>query len=997
MKEHKNFKRLVIFAIAVTMCMSTLQVLPSSTTMVTSTTVALTSNIIYPDNQFDVSMVGITFDWWDTNWQYRKEITIDHLMVTADFTNFPLLINTIDTDLRDKAQDDGDDIVFIDDSGIKLEHEIELFNGTNGELVAWVNVPSLSSIVDTNLHMYYGNPSCSSQQNPEDVWDSSYVMVQHLNEEEEEEVEEDSTVHDLGFSPHALQGDDNYLYVGSMSSSDGVGVKILHKSDFSEYKHLDPSGSGTFIERISVSGDLVAFTQGTKGHVYDMSSDTYVIQVNAANSLRAAYIDGEHVYFGEKDTGKIYRVNITTLVQDDFSPAMDDIREIDSHGDRLIVASNDDNVYLINRISLATIHTFTDSTSNAEVSQIDEDYIWYGSDNKKIWIREADSPYTLLATLTEPTDDITSTFHDGDSWFASCDDGNVYAWDQSSGFSLVRIIDKAEGGGGEGLAAERLWLDTDNKHLYFIIDGDQELWRMDYPLSPSGPSDSAPLDSTSYDNDGTYSGSPTIGVSGRFDGAIDFDGTNDCVNLGNDVSIEPVFLTIAAWIKPDDTNQDRYIVSSKQGGGYSIGINIQGIGVNKITGRSYVTPGGYRNSGGTSDIPIDEWTYVTYTYDGLEIIIYVNGVFENSLSAIGTLRQSGGNLFIGAESGGVAPAGGYFNGIIDEVRISNIARSAEWIEAQYNSMNGGYITLGSEQELPPVADAGGPYEDDDCDYIISFDGTGSYNPYPGDYIAQYDWDLGDGTGWHNDIGSTPSYTYSNFGEYTVTLRVTDNDGLTHTDSTTATVYRAIANAGGPYEDTDCDDDYTIDFAGSGTGYAMPLIYDWDFGDGTGWHNGIGATPSNTYSNFGEYAVTLRVTESGNGCTDTDTATVKIYRVIAETNGPYSTENLNPIQFDSSGSQGYLEPLSYLWDFGDGGTSTLENPTHTYTQVGEYTVTLTITESSTQCFDVDIATAVITSTVTADAHGPYEGIVGVPVDFYGSAADGVVLEFWRWCI
>jgi len=383
--------------------------------------------------------------------------------------------------------------------------------------------------------MYYGNPTCTSQQNIEAVWDSNFMMIHHLNEEAEEEANEE-TVHDLGFSSHALQGDDNYLYVGSLSSSDGVGVRILHKSDFTVYKHLDPSGSGAFVERISIYGNLVAFTQGNKGYVYDMSMDTYIIQVDATASyyFRAVYIDGEHVYFGERSTGKIQRVNIATLVQDVFSPATDDIREIDAHGDRLIVASNDDNVYLIDRISLATIHTFTDSTANAEVSQIDEDYIWYGSDNKKIWIRDATNPYTLVATLTEPTNDITATYHDGDLWFASCDDGNVYAWDGSVGFSLVSLIDKS----GAGSSAERIWLDTDNNHLYFIIDGNHELWRMVYPLVSS---DVFALDSTNNNNDGTYLGNPALGVSGMFDGAIDFDGTNDCVNLGNDESIEPVF------------------------------------------------------------------------------------------------------------------------------------------------------------------------------------------------------------------------------------------------------------------------------------------------------------------------------------------------------------------------------------------------------------------------------------------------------------------------
>ena len=122
--------------------------------------------------------------WWDTDWSYRKEITIDHTKVAASLVNFPVLISfASDADLASKAQDDGDDIVFINNAtGTKLNHEIELFESTTGKLVAWVNVTSLSSTENTILYMYYGNPSCSNQENPESVWDSHYVMVQHLSE-----------------------------------------------------------------------------------------------------------------------------------------------------------------------------------------------------------------------------------------------------------------------------------------------------------------------------------------------------------------------------------------------------------------------------------------------------------------------------------------------------------------------------------------------------------------------------------------------------------------------------------------------------------------------------------------------------------------------------------------------------------------------------------------------------------------------------------------------
>jgi len=121
--------------------------------------------------------------WWDDEWHYRKNITINHTLVSANLSNFPVLINfASDDSLAIHAQFDGDDIVFTDIIGNKLNHEIELFNSTSGELVCWVNVSFLSSVTDTVLYMYYGNTLCDRQENVVGTWSSDYKIVQHLNE-----------------------------------------------------------------------------------------------------------------------------------------------------------------------------------------------------------------------------------------------------------------------------------------------------------------------------------------------------------------------------------------------------------------------------------------------------------------------------------------------------------------------------------------------------------------------------------------------------------------------------------------------------------------------------------------------------------------------------------------------------------------------------------------------------------------------------------------------
>ncbi|MHC4638572.1 MAG: DUF2341 domain-containing protein, partial [Planctomycetota bacterium] len=120
--------------------------------------------------------------WYDTDWPYRRQIVIDDDNIADDLTDFPLLVSVIDSNIANHAQPDGDDIMFVDNSGVKLAHETERYENTSGELVAWVKVPFISSTSDTIIWVYYGNPSASNQQDPTNVWDSSYVMVHHLNE-----------------------------------------------------------------------------------------------------------------------------------------------------------------------------------------------------------------------------------------------------------------------------------------------------------------------------------------------------------------------------------------------------------------------------------------------------------------------------------------------------------------------------------------------------------------------------------------------------------------------------------------------------------------------------------------------------------------------------------------------------------------------------------------------------------------------------------------------
>ena len=133
------------------------------------------------DEAADACIVG-TESWFDTNWLFRKPITIDSTKVIGDLDDFPVLVSITDPDLAASARADGFDIAFTGSNGsTKLDHEIEKYDGGTGELVAWVRV-RLSASQDKTLYMYYGNATAGDQQNATAVWNASYMSVHHMKE-----------------------------------------------------------------------------------------------------------------------------------------------------------------------------------------------------------------------------------------------------------------------------------------------------------------------------------------------------------------------------------------------------------------------------------------------------------------------------------------------------------------------------------------------------------------------------------------------------------------------------------------------------------------------------------------------------------------------------------------------------------------------------------------------------------------------------------------------
>ncbi len=246
----------------------------------------------------------------------------------------------------------------------------------------------------------------------------------------------------------------------------------------------------------------------------------------------------------------------------------------------------------------------------------------------------------------------------------------------------------------------------------------------------------------------------------------------------------------------------------------------------------------------------------------------------------------------------------------------------------------------------PVAVAGGPYGGEAGTTLIQFDGSGSSDP-DGDDLT-FAWDFGDGS---TGVGSSPTHTYGNAGNFQVTLVV--NDGQIDSDAsvisaaiTTPPVnITPVADPGGPY---DGQPGQPIIFNGSGSSDANDdaLTYAWDFGDGA---MGVGAAPTHTFAADGNYTVTLTVNDGQvDSLAVTTTASIVTPPAnrapTADAGGPYSGDTGVAVTFDGGGSSDPDEDaLSYSWEFGDGQIGTGVAPSHAYAAAGTYTVSLIVND------------------------------------------------------
>jgi len=230
--------------------------------------------------------------------------------------------------------------------------------------------------------------------------------------------------------------------------------------------------------------------------------------------------------------------------------------------------------------------------------------------------------------------------------------------------------------------------------------------------------------------------------------------------------------------------------------------------------------------------------------------------------------------------------------------------------------------------------------------IVTFDASASYDPDGS--IVSYTWDFGDGTPPITENDPITYHTYTSYGDYTVKLTVTDNDGLTgQTETTIHVSQHPVASFTFTPPDPLVHELVTFNASSSTPDGGTIVSYTWDFGDGniTTTSNPI---ITHAYETYGTFTVTLNVTDSeGKWDTASQQITVTKTPVADFWWTPYYPQRGETVTFNASASTpdgGTI--ISYAWNFGDGTPVQTDQPiiTHVYASVGNYTVTLNVTDS-----------------------------------------------------
>ena len=676
-------------------------------------------------------------------------------------TNFPLLVNLSDPDLHNpaKVQADGDDILFTDVLGNKLDHEIELFdqsgNGTHAHLVAWVRIPTLYATRNTEITMYYGNNAVISQDNPSSVW-ISYEGIWHLSEDPSGTI--------LDSSNNSFDG----TSVGSMTSTDLVSGQIYNCLDFDgadDYINVGTDSSLKLTSAFTIEGWFNGMTDtgvNDRGPIFVSGfawGDNIGIRVQGfhqATDKRARITYGNGTYMSYIDSDNDIDENTWTHIVVTYDGTtlklfINGVKQTDEaiiniayNSNAAIIGANPDNNEQrfngsIDEIRVSSVvrsldwiiteyNNHHDPTSFYSIGS-EEIYAYWWADASFLKKKDIAIDHNKFSSVE--TDQLVDfpfllELYDSDLKTGVLGDGNDILFFDDEGRKLHHEIELFDQTGNGTHAHLFVWVRI--PYLYLkestilsMYYGNSELtnqenpegvWTDDYVavwhLKESGDGTAGEFqDSTLNANDGQGGGGTSANVPTQATGMIgmgqSFDGSNDDIQVSNSASLGIISydLTVGGWVYSVDNSPSGSTAfkGPDDGSSYEYGLTFESSDI-----WAYTLGTSTNQNWLTTEDATSGWHFYVYTFDGSIRRLYVDGVEKDTSTSSGDINPGSNKVYIGWN-----PWTGTTDGIVDEVRISSVTKTADWIKIEYENQNApdSLHSIGAEltfDKAPPQID-----------------------------------------------------------------------------------------------------------------------------------------------------------------------------------------------------------------------------------------------------------------------------------------------------
>jgi PKD repeat protein len=266
-------------------------------------------------------------------------------------------------------------------------------------------------------------------------------------------------------------------------------------------------------------------------------------------------------------------------------------------------------------------------------------------------------------------------------------------------------------------------------------------------------------------------------------------------------------------------------------------------------------------------------------------------------------------------------------------------------------------------------------------------------PGPGQTVQFADTTSGSPTSWRWDFGDgatsnakNPSHVFARTGSYIVALTASNTSSLKQGSQTLSVTSISVLTSAFTFAPASPAVGQAVQFTDTSAG--SPTAWSWSFGDGS---TSTAQNPGHTYTSAGTKTVSLTVTSSSGSNTTTRAVTVAAALSASFTFAPASPAAGQAVQFTDK-SLG--TPTLWQWNFNDGTTSSVQNPSHSFTSAGSYSVSLTVMNASGQNSVSQIITVVPAASLAASfTFSPASPVVGQAVQFT-DASTGTPTS-WQW--